>query len=269
MPFLKTLEATYPWLRLQALELTQHRAHVTLYRKMTAALGRDAASVPAFLFCNDMVVGYASDATTGQMLRQKLLDCYERLKAGTVSAVNPAQDRPEPGRIAIPLLGSFDPSAMSLPMVTFVIAGLDAFNPCAFFVLLFLLSLLVHAHNRPRMLLIGGTFVVCSGLMYFVFMAAWLNLFLIIGQLRLITMTAGLIALLMALLNLKDYVWFKRGVSLSIPERAKPTLYQRTRGLIHTSNVPRGRGSVPLQALSWLQELKSWGPWPAKQTKLP
>jgi hypothetical protein len=269
MPFLKTLEATYPWLRLQSLELTQHRAHVTLYRQMTAALGRDATSVPAFLFCNDMIVGYASDATTGQMLRQKLLDCYERLKAGTVRDVNAAQDGPEPGRIAIPLFGSFDPSAMSLPMVTLLIAGLDAFNPCAFFVLLFLLSLLVHAHNRPRMLLIGGTFVVCSGLMYFVFMAAWLNLFLIIGRVRLITMTAGLIALLMALLNLKDYVWFKRGISLSIPEKAKSTLYKRIRGLIHTSRLPSlMAGTVILALMANSYELLCTAGFPMIYTRL-
>jgi hypothetical protein len=269
MPFLKTLEATYPWLQLQSLELTQHRAHVALYRQMTAALGRDATSVPAFLFCNDMIVGYASDATTGQMLRQKLLDCYERLKAGTVSDVNAAQDSPEPGRIAIPLLGSFDPSAMSLPVVTLVIAGLDAFNPCAFFVLLFLLSLLVHAHNRTRMLLIGGIFVVCSGLMYFIFMAAWLNLFLIIGRLRLITMTAGLIALLMALLNLKDYVWFKRGVSLSIPEKAKSTLYKRIRGLIHTSRLPSlMAGTVILAIMANSYELLCTAGFPMIYTRL-
>ena len=58
-----------------------------------------------------------------------------------------------------------------------VLAGLDAFNPCAFFVLLFLLSLLVHARDRRRMLLIGGVFVFFSGAIYFVFMAVWLNVF--------------------------------------------------------------------------------------------
>jgi hypothetical protein len=53
-----------------------------------------------------------------------------------------------------------------LPALTLVLAGCDAFNPCAFFVLLLLLSLLVHGQSRVRMLLVGGTFVLFSGLMY-------------------------------------------------------------------------------------------------------
>jgi thiol-disulfide isomerase/thioredoxin len=269
MPFLTELASTYPWLRLHSLELTQHQDNVARYINMAAALGREASSVPAFLFCNDMVVGYATEATTGQLLRRKLLDCYERLKAGTVSTAGPARASPEPRRIAIPLLGAFDPTTVSLPVVTLIIAGLDAFNPCAFFVLLFLLSLLVHAHNRFRMLLIGGTFVVCSGLMYFIFMAAWLNLFLVVGQLRIMTVVAGVIALFMALMNLKDYVWFGRGVSLSIPEEAKPTLYKRMRGLVHATGLPSMMaGTVVLALMANTYELLCTAGFPMVYTRL-
>ena len=93
-----------------------------------------------------------------------------------------------------------------VPMVlilslTLVLAGMDAFHPCAFFVLLFLLSLLVHAKSRTRMAIVGGTFVLFSGLVYFVFMAAWLNVFLIAGELRVITAIAGLVALTVAALG--------------------------------------------------------------------
>ena len=93
----------------------------------------------------------------------------------------------------MPLIGSVDAKALSLPVLTLVLAGMDAFNPCAFFVLLFLLSLLVHAKSRTRMAIVGGTFVLFSGVVYFVFMAAWLNVFLIAGELRVITFIAGLV----------------------------------------------------------------------------
>ena len=88
------------------------------------------------------------------------------------------------------------------------------------------------------MLLIGGTFVFFSGLIYFIFMAAWLNVFLWIGELKLITLVAGLVAMVIALINIKDYFWFKQGVSLSIPERAKPGIYQRSRNLLKASSLP-------------------------------
>ncbi len=121
--------------------------------------------------------------------------------------------------VQLPLLGEIAPADLSLPLFTLVIAGLDAFNPCAFFVLLFLLSLMVHARSRARMLLIGGTFIFFSGLIYFLFMAAWLNLFLVIGGTPIVTLVAGVVAVIIGLLNTKDYFWFKQGPSLVIPER--------------------------------------------------
>jgi hypothetical protein len=122
-------------------------------------------------------------------------------------------------------------------VLTLVLAGMDAFNPCAFFVLLFLLSLLVHARSRTRMAIIGGTFVLFSGLVYFVFMAAWLNVFLIAGELRVITAIAGLVALTVAALNIKDYFWFKTGPSLSIPDAAKPGLFKRMREVVASGSM--------------------------------
>jgi hypothetical protein len=82
------------------------------------------------------------------------------------------------------------------------------------------------------MLMVGGTFVLCSGIVYFLFMAARLNLFLLVGHLRAITTAAGTVALVLGIINAKDFFFFKEGVSLSIPEAAKPKLFARMRGLL-------------------------------------
>jgi glutaredoxin-related protein len=139
--------------------------------------------------------------------------------------------------LRVPVLGELDAESISLPLFTLLIAGLDAFNPCAFFVLLFLLSLMVHARSRGRMLLVGGTFVFFSGLVYFLFMAAWLNLFLVIGGAPIVTVAAGLLALLIGALNVKDFFLFKQGPTLSIPEQAKPGLFRRMRGLLSADSL--------------------------------
>lgn len=146
---------------------------------------------------------------------------------------------PEEGlRVNIPVIGEIDTSKTSLPLLTIIIAGMDGFNPCAFFVLFLLLSILIYARSRKVMFLIGGTFVFFSGFIYFLFMAAWLNIFLLIGELKAITVAAGLIALLIASINIKDFFLFKKGVSLSIPEKAKPKLYERIRNLLKKSSLP-------------------------------
>ncbi len=104
--------------------------------------------------------------------------------------------------------------------------------------LLFLLSLLVHQRDRRRMLLIGGVFVLFSGLMYFAFMAAWLGLFRVVGTLPWITAAAGLLAVVMGGVNIKDFFAFRQGVTLSIPEARKADLFRRGRGILSAGSLP-------------------------------
>lgn len=152
--------------------------------------------------------------------------------------------------VALPFVGEVSAASLSLPALTVVLAGLDAFNPCAFFVLMFLLSLMVHARNRTRMLIIGLVFVLFSALIYFVFMAAWLNVFLLVGELAIITLIAGIVAIIFGAINVKDFFAFKQGVSLSIPEGAKPGLFARMRKLVSADSMPTMIGSTILLAIA-------------------
>lgn len=251
LPFVDGLDKELDWLDVHTYEITSSRANVARYIEMAGKLGHDARAVPAFFICERMLTGYDSPDGIGAQIR-KLAQLCRPLPAGggaraaTVAGVGGAA-APAIGdasaaadaesRLSIPMLGEIDARAMSLPLFTLLIAGLDAFNPCAFFVLLFLLSLMVHARSRARMLLVGGTFVFFSGLVYFLFMAAWLNLFLVVGGAPVVTLIAGLVAVLIGVLNVKDFFWFQHGPSLAIPEGAKPGLFRRVRGLISAESL--------------------------------
>ena len=271
-PFVEALPAEYPWLELHSHDISRDMAAGLLYTRLAEALGQPASSVPALLFCGTMQVGFDRPETTGQALRRQLENCYQQQVRPT-GAASPAAEPPlvapaaEPP-LNLPLVGAVDPGAFSLPALTLVLAGLDAFNPCAFFVLLFLLSLLVHARNRARMLLIGGVFVFFSGAIYFVFMAAWLNLFLLLGELRFVTLLAGLLAVVMGGLNVKDYVAFRQGPSLSIPEAAKPGLFKRMRGLVSGERLPALlAGTVALAIVANSYELLCTAGFPMVYTR--
>jgi hypothetical protein len=270
--FLGALKEQLPWLNVRALEVSEPE-NAEFYATLAEQLGSDARYVPAFFYCNRSFQGYDDDATTGRFLRQSLEACHAALLAQMGTGGSAATDRgvaaPGAPPIDLPLIGRLDPSALSLPVLTLVLAGLDAFNPCAFFVLLFLLSLMVHARSRARMALVGGVFVLFSGLLYFVFMAAWLNLFLLLGYLPLVTIAAGLIALFVGAINVKDFVWLKRGISLSIPERAKPGLYARTRDLVGAANLPAMlAGTVTLALAANAYELLCTAGFPLVFTRI-
>ena len=236
-PFVAELDAR-DWIDLRAYEITKDRDNGLLYRDTAAAIGEQARSVPAFIFCGAMHTGFDQPETTGAVLLARMEHCRSDPEAAIGTLVGSGPKVGEVMGVQVPLLGAIDPSDWGLPVLTIVIAGLDAFNPCAFFVLLFLLSLMVHARSRARMMLVGSTFVVISGVIYFIFMAAWLNVFLLLGELRLVTMIAGVVAITLALINIKDYFWFQSGgPSLSIPESKKPGMYQRMRNLVAAKSV--------------------------------
>ena len=235
-PHVEALPEARPWVKLHALELTRHPENVRRYEAMARGLGEEAASVPAVLFCGEMHVGWGDDETTGATIRQRLDDCRARAIGG--AATTNRADPPAAASINLPLIGALDPASLSLPALTLVLAGLDAFNPCAFFVLLFLLSMMAHQKSRTRMLVIGGVFVVISGLMYFAFMAAWLNVFQLFGHLAWVTLAAGALAVFVGAVNVKDYFWFEKGLTLSIPESKKPDIFRRTRNILSAENMP-------------------------------
>jgi len=263
-PFVEALPQRLPWVEVVSLVVKDHRANARFYFETAKSVGRQASSVPGLLYCRTAEIGYDTAATTGEWLVRELERCRARLLADPaalqgVTAVTGSGGAPSVGATStpasggpdayVPLLGRISAERWSLPVLTVVLASVDAFNPCAFFVLLFLLSLLVHAKSRARMLLVGGTFVLISGVAYFAFMAAWLNFFLIAGELKVVTLAAGLLALTIGLINVKDYFWFRQGVSLSIPESAKPGLFKRMRGVVASGSPGPMLASTVLLAI--------------------
>ncbi len=197
-----------------------------------------SAGVPATFIDGKVFIGFTEQISRG--IEDSVKYCIEQECADAIEIINKISEQDiekEQKAIKVPLFGEIDSSKISLPVFTIIIGGLDSFNPCAFFVLLFLLSLLIHAKSRKRMLLIGGIFVFFSGFIYFLFMTAWLNIFLVIGQLLIITTIAGIIALTVAAINIKDFFFFKRGVSMVIPEKAKPKLFERMRDLLKSQTI--------------------------------
>ena len=209
----------------------QHPELQVVYRSVdTDAAARDELStlsrahgvwppgVPAFLVAGQLIVGFESASTTGQEVL-RLVDAGTAAQKRTVDSA---------------LLGTLSAQNLGLPLFTLALGLLDGFNPCAMWVLLFLLAMLVRQNDRRRIALIAGTFVFVSGAVYYAFMAAWLNLFLAVGLSQHVRLLLAGVALLIGAANVKDFFALGRGISFSIPEGAKPGLVARMRGVMRT-----------------------------------
>jgi hypothetical protein len=138
---------------------------------------------------------------------------------------------------------------MSLPVFSFVVGFVDGVNPCAMWALLYVLTLLVTMRDRRKMLILGGTFVAVGGVLYFLFIAAWLELFLFVGFSRTAQLLVAGGAVLAGALNVKDSVAPGRWVSLSIPEAAKPRIYERARRILTAENLAGAVVAVAMLAI--------------------
>jgi thiol-disulfide isomerase/thioredoxin len=263
-PFIEQLEDTYDWLKVTRISVQNYtEAEADLVTSLEDSIGQSSQYVPTFLYCERLDVGYDDAEGVGAELEANLKACWDAIEAE--QAPPPADD----DDLSLPVLGDVDPDSVSLPIFTLIVAGLDAFNPCAFFVLLFLLSLLVHARSRWRMALVGGIFILFSGLMYFAFMAAWLNVFLVTGKLRWVTAIAGAIALVLAVINIKDYFLPGKGLSLSIPDEKKPGLFTRMRRLTTAgAMLPVIAGTVALAIAANSYELLCTAGFPLVYTRV-
>jgi hypothetical protein len=139
--------------------------------------------VPLFVRGSRYLIGFDSAETTGQEI--------VALASGEVQVARPDT---EISRVRLPLLGEIDPSGHSLLMLTALMGISDGFNPCAMWVLIYLISLIAGIQEQRKIWWLVGTFVLASGVLYFFFMAAWLNMFLIIGYIRPLTQFVALVA---------------------------------------------------------------------------
>ncbi len=255
--FLAGLEARTPGLELRIHDVVKEPAALASLRALAEHEHLTALSVPTLRVCDTVIVGFRDAATTGAQI--------EELVRGAAQAGDVAIR----GTVEIPWLGVVRLDRLGLPLFTLVIGLVDGFNPCAMWVLLFLLSILVNLRDRRKIALIAGTFVIVSGLAYFAFMAAWLNVFLWVGLTRTVQVVLGLVAIGIGAVHLKDFVAFGRGVSLSIPKSAKPGIYARVRRIVNAESTAAAlAGAVTLAALVNLVELLCTAGLPALYTQI-
>ncbi len=229
--YLATLTERDPDIRVIAFDIERDAAARQRVIKLCEQAGYSNPGVPVFAIGDRVIVGFLA-AETPERIEQALRDPTADTKS-----------------IRLPVFGRVDPRDIGLPAFTLAVGLVDGFNPCATWVLLFLLGILVNLKSRPRMFAIGGVFVVVSGLVYFAFMAAWLNLFLVLGASRPITLVLGAIAVFIGAVNVKDFFAFGRGISLGIPDRAKPGLYARMRRILSAEHLGGALAAAAVLAL--------------------
>ncbi len=249
-PFLEGLADANPAVEFQRLEVRATREYHDLFRAMAEAHGIDAGSVPAVFVGGQAWVGDSPGVRSA--ISAHLQTCLAQ-GCPDSQALTPEQAAHGPmapaSTLSLPLVGEINLAVQPLAVATVLVAFIDGFNPCSLWVLTILLALVIHSGSRRRVVIVGVTFLLVTASIYGVFIAGVFSVLQFLAYLQWVYWLVAAFALVFAVVNIKDYFWFKRGLSFTIDDKHKPGMFKRMRGLLKEGrSVPALMGATVLMA---------------------
>lgn len=225
--FLQDLQKKYPEIEINSYEVV----HVPDNQKILQEFydkykvpDQEKGYVPVTFTPNKYFIGFNDD------IAKNIENCLKECIGGGKVA---------PQKIIIPIFGEVDASKISLPLLTVILGTLDGFNPCAMWVLIILISLLLSLKSRKRIALVGGTFIFAEGLLYFLFMAAWLNAFLAMGYVSFTRTLIGIFGIAFGVWRIREFATWKPGVcKVAETTNSQGKILDRINNLIRPATVP-------------------------------
>jgi thiol-disulfide isomerase/thioredoxin len=200
--FLSTIQDDYPNLSVVMYEVTTNEENREFLKTMKKKLGVSNSYVPFTVIGSYTVTGFSSTAKNHIM---QYIDYCTTNGCNDVVKGEEVEFFKESSTVSIPLLGTLDVKDVSLPLVSIILGFVDGFNPCAMWVLIFLISMLLTMKDRKRMWLIGFSFLLTSALIYTLFMVAWLKVTIELSSILFVRVFIALVALIGGIFNLRSY----------------------------------------------------------------
>lgn len=187
------------------------------YSKVHEILNDKSSGIPYLVIGESVISGFDKDLTPERI--RNAVEYYSNVNykdkvgmyLGVVSESETGQDETkyEDTKVKIPLLGTKEAKDVSIGLSTILIGTVDGFNPCAMWILLFLISMLLGMKNKKRMWILGITFLVSSALVYFLFLLSWLNLSVFLNKVLYIRVAISFFAVLFGVLQVVNF-FFKK-----------------------------------------------------------
>ena len=258
-PFLAELAANNPNIEIRDYEVWNVQENLDKFMTMSKAYGFEPSGVPTTFIGNQYWVGF------GEVIQDQISTAVESclangcIDAGEGIIVNVDQDEDSvnsipvapnpttatPGEVAvttqtnvikIPFVGKVDLNAQSLTISTLLIAFVDGVNPCSIWVLSMLMALVIHTGSRKKVLFIGLVFLTVTAVIYAMFIAGLFSVLKVISFVGWIQVIVALVAFIFAVVNIKDYFWYKEGLSFTISDKNKSGVLKKMRNVLASAD---------------------------------
>ena len=217
--YLNSIEKKYDNLEIVKYEVWYNEDNSKFLQEVYEAYGITRNGVPTTVIGNTIMQGYGT--STGSKIERAIqyylendyTDQIARIKEGTFNKEDlengfekEEKKSDEEMTIEVPALGKVNLKRVSLTSAAVVIGLVDGFNPCAMWILLFLISVLIGMKNKKRMWALGLTFLVTSALVYMLIMLSWIQIAVKITTVIWVRNIIAIIALIGAIVNIRSYI---------------------------------------------------------------
>lgn len=206
------------------------------------ALEIERSGVPVTVIGDTYFVGW-SEALESRVTRairhykqNEYVDVVEQIRNGTYEKVEDSEKTDfekeeeksdEESTISVPLIGKVNLKNVSLTTAAVILGLIDGFNPCAMWVLLFLISMLIGMKDKKRMWVIGLTFLGSSALVYMLIMLSWLNIVVSISTSIWVRNVIAIIAIGGGLINLYNFIKHQDSGCSVVDEKKRKSVFAR------------------------------------------
>lgn len=240
-------------------EIYYNYKNASIFMNTVKRLNINNGGVPLLVFSDDKFIsGYGIDATTGVQITSMIEGCLKDgcdfdiekvfhpeeitkdssdilIKDSITEPISETNINDNPIMINTYLFGNIDLKKLSLPVATAVIALVDGFNPCAMWILIFLITMLINMKDRKKLYILGSVFIIASGLVYLVFLAAWFNFFKFIGYVYWIKVIIGVVAIVSGIMHIKSAL-FSKGGCKATNETQRETIMMKIKRTLDEKN---------------------------------
>ena len=271
-PFLESLPEKYSNVIYQSIEIYNDQDNLQFFSNMAEKYDIEQLGVPTIFVGPHFVQGYSEELDQQiidviiQCSQNGCIDAAEGVDRTIASTINRLTNQPstptviiqaatptpaiaeetqipttqtesllQSQSIDIPFFGKVDLAPKSAAFSTVLIAFVDGLNPCSLWVLSMLIALTLHTGSRKKVFTIGIIFLSVTAIIYALFIAGLFSILKIANYLGWIQAVVAIVALFFALVNIKDYFWYKEGLSFTIAEDKKSGIFKKMRSVVDAS----------------------------------
>lgn len=212
--WLESIKDKYSYLNVHEYEVTRNKENSELHEKVKERLSSTSKYVPFTVIGEKYWIGWNENnkdkiieaiENYDHTKRDIVYEVINNIPGENVNTETGEEVNEEDASFTVPVLGKIDAKKVSLPMLAIIVGFVDGFNPCAMWVLIFLISMLMGMKNKKRMWTLGLTFLVSSALVYLLFMIAWLNIAVSLNEIMWVRILIAGVALIGSFVNLKSF----------------------------------------------------------------